>query len=112
MLVNLDKPESIHEEMRTAAEFVIDLMEYCHVQSVSDGQFDEKSFIRRKRYKKYKDCCLLKHPKAMRNRMKRLFSVISGDEMASLIDFLRCDLDFVKHHESDIFQFSGYLGLL
>ncbi|KJS50645.1 MAG: hypothetical protein VR66_01685 [Peptococcaceae bacterium BRH_c23] len=110
MLFNLEKPSAIHKEMESAGEFIVALIEYCHSKGITDGQFDEQHFVRLKHHRKYKDCCLLKHPEAMRNRMRELFVVLPSTLMPVFIGSLKGDLNYAQDHQSSTFQFTGYLG--
>jgi hypothetical protein len=110
LLINLQKPSDIHNEMKVAGEFIVALIEFCHSRGITDGQFDEKQFLRLKKNKVYKKCCMLKHPRAMRTRMKEIFTVIPSTVMPMFISCLKEDLTFDQGHESRTFQFNGYMG--
>lgn len=109
MLINLVEPSKIHEEMRIAGEFIVALIEYCYDQNITDGQFNEKSFLRSKKHKRFKDCCLLQHPGAMRNRLRELFTDMTDAMMAELVRILKEDLNYIRGHKIAGFRFAGFL---
>jgi len=110
MLFNLEKPSEIHKEMETAGELIVALIEYCHSNGITNGRFDKNQFLRLEHHRKFKDCCLMKHPGAMRNRMQELFAVLPSTLMPAFIVSFKEDLSYVQDHQSSTFQFTGYLG--
>ncbi|CQR52614.1 hypothetical protein [Paenibacillus riograndensis] len=110
MLFDLEKPYIIHSEMKLAGECMVALIKYCNTYGITDGQFDEKSFLKLRSHKMYKHCCLMKHPGAMRHRMKELFSTLPVTAIPFFISCLEEDLRFNLNHHQETYHFPGFLN--